>query len=170
MLEMSLLGEASPETLRAFGEHHMRLGRELIARAEILEADRRTRAAHRDRMRARRALVLSCWDLVESHRATGLSFDAACAAAGRESGLAAREVAEIWRQANRRNHARARERRDVEIMRLRRLGLGDPEIGRQLGLHAKSVNRIIARQLDAARSTRRFMAGWRAAPTQDAAE
>lgn len=48
-------------------------------------------------------------------------------------------------------------------MRLRSQGLSDAEIGARVGLHAKSVARIVARQLDRARETRPFMSIWRQA-------
>lgn len=129
--------------------------REARARAAALEASQGRSESRRRRRRERRALFESIAAGMIQRIDEGWPQEAAIAAARQEFGLEAEHLRDLLRTAQRTLERRRRVRRNRRMLKLRAEGKSDVEIGAAVGLHPKSVNRILSEALDEARRDRK---------------
>lgn len=139
MLDHPALADLPAAALRQLGEHYRRVGEELLQRAARAERSAAERQAAAARRQARRRI----WQTVEGLKLSGLAHGAALDQAARLLSLEPAMVAAGWTAAEAARGPHKRARRNLEIARRAAAGEPAPAIAAALGLHPKSVARIL---------------------------
>ena len=140
------LGDLPPRALAPTAAFLAAVARELDAMAAEYAAREERRAGIERRADALRTLPA----IIDQLMRRGLDFDQATRLVSRESGSDPDQLALLWRDHRAKIETAARAARRHRIMQLRRLGESNPAIAAKLGLHQKSVARIIREELRAA--------------------
>ena len=135
------------DSLRPLGDWLAALADDCHADAADHELRQERRARIGRETDARFQQLDSAAGVLASYLVNGKSPDQAVHAAARTTGLEAADLVRLLSPARKEAKRRQVNRRNRRIMRLRARGYSDKEIGERVGLHGKSVARIIGQEL-----------------------
>jgi|GEM_PF-5739169 len=138
---LALLKTLPPSDLRRFAAHYQYLSDTCLSfarEAELRMQNRSYATAHR---KAVEQTIDQIRDLIEN----GFSENKALLEVAKSSRIPFKTITARWRLHQRRKTKNYRQKRDLEIMRLRRSGLTNAEIGKKIGLSKSQTGRIIRR-------------------------
>lgn len=138
---LALLKTLPPHDLRRFAAHYQYLSDTCLAFAR--EAEQRMQ--NRSYATAHRRAVEQTIDQIRELIDNGTSENKALLEVARSSQVPFKTIAARWRLHQRRKTKNYRQKRDLEIMRLRRAGHTHPEIAEKIGLSKSQIGRIVKR-------------------------
>lgn len=138
---LALLKTLPPHDLRRFAAYYQYLSETCLAFAREAEL----RMKNRSYATAHREAVEQTVDLIRAKIDNGISENKALLEVARSSQVPFKTIVARWRLHQRRKTKNYRQKRDLEIMRLRRSGLTNAEIGKKIGLSKSQTGRIIRR-------------------------
>ena len=138
-LDLSICDLMSGPALRALAQHYQGLADQLAGLASLREAEE----CAAESRRRRKTRLRRVYEEAEALREAGRSTEDALAELAWQHGATAEAIRAWYAQGERLAARLERRRRDREIARLARAGLTNAEIAQRVGLHPKTVQRIL---------------------------